>query len=169
MSKKATGKAISQKSIKKTASNKATYKRRSNKTDNNKKKLLQALEQHLGNVSKACKSINQSRSQHYVWLDEDPKYEKAVKALEEAQIDFVEDKLFQKINGVQKIVKGPDGKDMAVYETPPDTTACIFYLKTKGKNRGYIERMEVENKNVDEFSNLSDEELAEELKKLEDE
>lgn len=168
MAKKATGKTTNKKPIKKAPAKRKPYQRTQNKTNNNKKKLLEALEKYLGNVSKACKLLKQSRTQHYKWLDEDPEYAKAVKALEEAQIDFVEDKLFQKINGVKKVVKTSEG-DQMVYETPPDTTACIFYLKTKGKNRGYIERMEVENKNVDEFSNLSDEELAEELKKLEDE
>ena len=42
-----------------------------------------------------------------------------------------------------------------------DTTSIIFFLKTQGKGRGYVERSQVETKNVTQFSEMSDDELNE--------
>lgn len=94
-----------------------------NKTDINKKNLLIALEKSLGVVTTACKSTNLSRSQHYKWMEEDEDYRNAVKELNEVAIDFAESKLHKLIE-------------------EKDTAATIFYLKTKGKHRGYVERVE---------------------------
>jgi hypothetical protein len=93
------------------------------KTDMSKKNLLAALEKSLGVVTSACKMANLSRAQHYVWMKEDPEYKQAVDELADVAIDFAESKLHKLIEG-------------------GDTASTIFYLKTKGKKRGYIERVE---------------------------
>jgi len=105
----------------------------------NKKVFLEALELCLGNVTKACKSTDIGRSSIYRWKREDEEFKDAVYDIEEVAIDFVEDKLFQRIEGV--FTESNDGE---VYKTPPSDTAIIFYLKTKGKKRGYIEKTETE-------------------------
>ncbi len=87
--------------------------------------MLQALESSAGNVSKACKAIKISRQTHYDWLDKYDNYKKGVEEITEALIDFGETALLKNMK------KG-------------DTTAIIFFLKTKGKNRGYVERVETE-------------------------
>jgi len=90
-----------------------------------KKAMVAALEQTLGVVQTACKIANISRDTHYRWLKEDAEYSETVKRIDDIAVDFAESKLHQLIK---------DG----------DTTATIFFLKTKGKRRGYIERNEVE-------------------------
>lgn len=91
--------------------------------DNIKKQMLDALKETLGVVSPACQMVGIARGTHYRWMEEDEDYKNEVSELLDFQIDFVESKLFENIN------KG-------------DTASAIFYLKTKGKNRGYIERQE---------------------------
>ena len=95
------------------------------KTDTNKNAMLQALEKSLGVVTSACKAVGISRETHYRWLKEDDAYKQAVLDLENITLDFAESQLHQQIL---------DG----------NTTATIFFLKTKGKKRGYIERQEIE-------------------------
>lgn len=111
--------------------------------DTIKTKLLESLEMSKGIVTVACASISCPRSTYYKWLNEDPEFKAAVEEIQDVAIDFVESKLMEKINGVQvqEMVKG----EPVIYEQPPSDTAIIFFLKTKGKKRGYIERMEVDN------------------------
>lgn len=89
-----------------------------------KKKMLAALVKSLGVVTQACKLAKIDRSTHYKWLTRDPSYAELVKDIENIAIDFAETNLHKKIKG-------------------GDTIATIFFLKTKGKGRGYIERQEL--------------------------
>lgn len=109
--------------------------------DNRKKDVVKALQSCYGIVTDACKKADVPRSTYYKWLEEDAEFKAAVLDTQEEAIDFVEGKLFQKVNGVT-IGKIQDG-ELIVYEQPPSDTAIIFYLKTKAKKRGYIERHEV--------------------------
>lgn len=90
----------------------------------NKKRLLLALEESLGVVTSACRACNLDRTTFYRYVNEDPTFAKEVKGLEDVALDFAENCLHQQIR-----------------EGVPAST--IFYLKTKGKNRGYVERQEV--------------------------
>lgn len=89
-----------------------------------KNAMLQALESSLGVVKTACKNAGISRQTHYRWLEEDQDYAKAVQDVQDVALDFAESQLFQQIQ------KG-------------NTPATIFYLKCKGKNRGYVEGHEL--------------------------
>tara|TARA_Y100000401_G_scaffold32952_1_gene24340 strand:- start:1833 stop:2183 length:351 start_codon:yes stop_codon:yes gene_type:complete len=90
-----------------------------------KEAMLQALENSLGVVTVACKSANIPRSTYYKWLKEDKEFADQVKEIENIALDFAESQLHSQIkNG--------------------NTPATIFYLKTKGKKRGYIEKQELD-------------------------
>lgn len=115
-------------------------------TDNNKKAVLAALTDSRGIVSTACENANVGRSTFYEWMNDDPEFKAAVEAVNEEAIDFVESKLFERINGVSMA-----DKDGNIYSTPPSDTAIIFYLKTKAKKRGYIERTELTGADGKEF------------------
>lgn len=90
-----------------------------------KTEMIRALEKHLGIVTAAAKEVGIERSTHYDWYKDDPDYKLAVDSIENIALDFAESKLHTQID------KG-------------DTTATIFFLKTKGKKRGYIEKTEQE-------------------------
>ena len=89
-----------------------------------KKAMLDALEKHLGVITTACKSVGIARSTHYEWYQKDKEYKKAVKELENVALDFAESQLHK------QIAKG-------------NPLSTMFYLKCKGKKRGYIEQQEV--------------------------
>lgn len=91
------------------------------KKEESKGNFLEALAAAAGIVLTACKSVNVSRSTYYRWYKEDAAFAERVDEISEEQLDFVEGKLLKSIK---------DG----------DTTAIIFYLKTKGKKRGYSEK-----------------------------
>jgi hypothetical protein len=95
------------------------------KTDILKRNLLEALEKSLGVVTTACKIVDCNRSTFYKYYNNDQDFKASVDELQNLTLDFAESQLHQQIK---------DG----------NTTATIFYLKTKGKKRGYIERKEVE-------------------------
>jgi len=89
-----------------------------------KKAMLEALEKSLGVITQACKVVGIDRKTHYNWMKADEEYKTAVEELSEVAIDFAESHL-------HKLIK--DG----------NPAATIFFLKTKGKGRGYVERQEI--------------------------
>lgn len=111
------------------------------KTNTLKRAMIVALEKSLGIVSTACKEVKINRSTHYDWMKLDEEYKREVDSILDIALDFAESKLFRQI----------DAENM---------TATIFYLKTKGKGRGYVEKQEVSFVENDiDFSNISDEDL----------
>lgn len=89
-----------------------------------KKRVIDALLISKGIVSSACDAAGIPRSTFYWWLKDDAAFKAAVDDVQEVALDFVEGQLFNKIG-------------------TGDTIATIFYLKTRGKKRGYIERTEL--------------------------
>lgn len=90
-----------------------------------KQKLLKALEESHGVVTNACRKAGISRAQYYRYLQQDEKFASNVDDIQEQAVDFVESQLFKQIK---------EG----------NITGQIFYLKTKGKHRGYIEKTQVQ-------------------------
>jgi hypothetical protein len=93
--------------------------------DTNKKMMLVALKESLGVVMPACEITGTSRTTHYIWMKEDPEYRRAVEECREMAIDFAESALHKQIKG-------------------GGVPSTIFYLKTIGKDRGYVERQELD-------------------------
>ena len=87
--------------------------------------MIEALEKSLGVVTTACKTVGIARSTHYEWYASDEQYKKAVDDIADVALDFAESQLHKQIsNG--------------------EVSSTIFYLKTKGKKRGYVERQEIQ-------------------------
>jgi hypothetical protein len=90
------------------------------------KKFLEILEKNLGIVAPACRANkNMARSTHYDWMKKYEGYAEKVEEINEMTLDFVEGKLMQNVS---------DG----------DPASIFFFLKCKGKRRGYVEKQEVE-------------------------
>lgn len=90
-----------------------------------KKAMIEALEKSLGVVTTAAKMAGIDRSTHYEWLKTDEDYKRSVEDIQDVALDFAESQLHKQIQG-------------------GEVSSTIFYLKTKGKKRGYIERSEQE-------------------------
>lgn len=85
-----------------------------------KVKMIEALQKSKGQVYASCYTVGIAPKTHYEWLQTDADYKAEVEAIKERAIDHVEGKLMSLID---------EG----------DTAATVFYLKTQGKRRGYIE------------------------------
>jgi len=86
--------------------------------------MIQAIKQNNGILAKAAQSLKCSRVTVARYIDQYPTVKAAFDEANETNIDFVESKLMQNI-------------------AAGDTTAMIFFLKTKAKHRGYVERQEI--------------------------
>ena len=116
---------------------------KSDKTDKKKEFMLQCLKQSMGIVSHACEKADTARATHYEWYNNDQDYAAQVDAIQESCIDFAESKLMELINGAKHEVATAKGEVLEIQDGP-NPTACIFYLKTKGKKRGYVEKSELD-------------------------
>lgn len=92
-----------------------------------KELLLKALEKSLGIVTPACKEVGISRDRFYTYYNEDPKFRAEVDKINDIQGDFVESQLFRKIK---------EGSERSIH----------FYLKYKGRNRGYKDSIDLTTK-----------------------
>ena len=90
-----------------------------------KETFLKIFEKNRCNVAVSCRKSNIGRRTYYNWKEADKDFAQACVDTEEGLIDNAEDKLQELINKNNPI-------------------AVLFYLKTKGKKRGYIEKQEVE-------------------------
>lgn len=85
--------------------------------------FLIAFEKTLGVVTPAAQMIGVKRSTIYRWREMYPEFDKACKEISEVAVDFVETQLY-------KLIK--DGSE----------ASTIFYMKTKGRDRGYAEKLQ---------------------------
>lgn len=88
--------------------------------------MIEAIKRNNGILAKAAQSIGCNRQTVANYIERYPTVKAAFDEANETNIDFVESKLMQNINA-------------------GDTTAMIFFLKTKAKHRGYIEKIEQSN------------------------
>lgn len=91
------------------------------KGSDERKLFIASLRDNLGVVTKALRSTGVSRKEYNQWLADDEEFRDIVEDIQEEQKDFVEARLLELIR---------EG----------DTTATIFYSKTKLKDRGYSEK-----------------------------
>lgn len=91
-------------------------------TKEDKIKLLEVMADS-SSVTKACKDCNIGRDTHYRWLKNDAEYAEEFKKIDDMVIDLVEDCFMENIKS-------------------GNVAAQIFFLKTRGRKRGYEEKQE---------------------------
>jgi hypothetical protein len=105
-------------------------------------------------VETACQKAGVGRRTHYDWLKKDEKYAAAVAEVDDVAIDFGESQLYKLMRGYTlpdtKVFLNSYSKQPIVVPITKhigtDASAVIFFLKTRGKKRGYVERSELTGK-----------------------
>ena len=90
----------------------------------NAQQMIDAIQDAKGILTVAARKLQCSRMTVYRYINKYNTVKDAYEETNESNIDFVETKLMEQIN------KG-------------NITAIIFFLKTKAKHRGYVERQEL--------------------------
>jgi len=104
----------------------------SKKREETAARIIKAIGECNGLLTMAAKKAGVGHSTMNRYVQDFPSVKQAVHDAKESMLDFAEGKLYSKIR---------DG----------DNTAIIFYLKTQGKSRGYIERQELSNPEGESF------------------
>lgn len=87
-------------------------------------KAIAAIDKCHGNLTNVAKELTIARSTMYEMVKASPSLRSALDDARERRLDEAEDWLRDKMEA-------------------GDTTAIIFFLKTQGKSRGYIERQDI--------------------------
>ncbi|MGH7850772.1 MAG: hypothetical protein ACREOP_10770 [Thermodesulfobacteriota bacterium] len=101
----------------------ARSKKQTPKKEATAARIIKAIIAAEGNISTAAKKARLSRSTIYEYISIDETVADAAKEAQEQLYDLAESKLIAKIK-------------------KEDLTAIIFFLKTRCKHRGYVERQE---------------------------
>ena len=91
-------------------------------TKKDRDKFLTILTKQAGNVAGACRAMSINRRTYYNWMDKHEDFKAIVEDITEGLIDDAESQLIK------------DG----------NVAAVLFYLKTRAKSRGYVERSETD-------------------------
>ena len=94
------------------------------KREQTAQRIIDAIRESNGLLTLAAKKAGIGYTTVWRYTQDYPSVKEAVTEAKEKMLDFTESKLYEKIK---------EG----------DNAAIIFYLKTQGKKRGYIERQEV--------------------------
>lgn len=103
-------------------------KKEGDRTSINKQRMIEALRRNKGMINLSCDEIGIHYTTHRNWMLSDDEYKAAVDHILNMIGDKVENKLMELVEA-------------------GDTSATIFYCKTKLKHRGYTERTEITGKN----------------------
>ena len=87
--------------------------------------IKDAINKAGGFISIACKSLGCTRKTIYNYIDKYPELKDVVNDIREHYLDIAEASLIQKVK---------DG----------NTPELLFYLKTQGKKRGYVEKQQID-------------------------
>jgi len=98
------------------------------KKQTKKESFLEVFNLQVCNVSDTCKATGISRSTYYRWIKEE-QFKEGIDSAIEGMIDMVEGQLLKNIN------RG-------------NVTAQIFFLKTRGRHRGYDEKQVIEHRDI---------------------
>ena|SRR3972149_895842 len=93
--------------------------------EDNQCKFVQAMKDNNFSVSKACASIDISRSTYYKWMESDPEFKQVMDDFREEFIDLAETVLVRAMKA-------------------DDTDASKFILKHLARKRGYAESSNVD-------------------------
>jgi len=89
----------------------------------NKEDFIDILRANGGNIQAACKHCHIGRRTIYEWRDKEEWIAEAIEDIREISVDNVETSLYK------SAMEG-------------NVTAQIFFLKTQGRSRGYIEKID---------------------------
>lgn len=99
--------------------------RKDNNTAQRQQIFLEALKKNLYVITAACEQTGIPRRTYYDWMKYDQEFKSKVEEVEEMQIEFAETQLLKKIK---------EGSEKAI----------IFFLRTKGRKKGYGENLSVD-------------------------
>lgn len=102
------------------------------------KNIIDALEKTHGNISAAARSIGASRTTVHNRINKSDKVKEAYDSVNESNLDLAENELMELVR---------DGNFRAIK----------FYLRTKGRTRGYGDRMDITSGGISLFEALTEE------------
>ena len=87
--------------------------------------FIAGFEKSMCNISAGCKQVPITRKTFYSWMKKNPAFKNRVMEAYEKRKDFGESKLMERIN---------EG----------NVASLLFFLRTQAKDRGYVERSELD-------------------------
>lgn len=92
--------------------------------------VIGAIQSLNGNIAAVCRGLGTNRRTFDRWMERHPNAQQALSEAREEMLDMAESSLYRQVLNGQ-------------------AWAVCFFLKTQGRKRGYIERAETFNLNID--------------------